>query len=156
DELLRAAIEGNGGYVFKTVGDAFYATFVTAPQALNAALAAQRAILSESWAPEIGGLKIRVALHTGVADVRDRDYFCPPLNRVTRILGAGSGGQTLLSQVSHDLVRDHPPQGVSFRDLGEHRLKDLARAERIFQVLTADLPTDFPALKTLDSRPNNL
>src|SRR5579864_5696067 len=96
DALLRAAIDHHEGHVFKTMGDAFCAAFHTAPDALNAALAAQQALNVENW-PEPVAIKARMALHTGVAEVRDNDYFGQPLNRVARLLAAGCGGQVLIS-----------------------------------------------------------
>ncbi|MDQ3250989.1 MAG: adenylate/guanylate cyclase domain-containing protein, partial [Actinomycetota bacterium] len=96
DEMLRSAIEANGGHVFKTMGDAFCAAFPTAPEAVEAALYAQRTLLvDETWG-EAGALRVRMALHTGSAEERDGDYFGPPLNRVARLLSAAHGGQTLL------------------------------------------------------------
>lgn len=156
DALLRAAIESNGGRVFKTVGDAFYAVFINAPDALLAAITAQRALLREQWSAELGQIRVRMALHTGTPKARDGDYFGPPLNRVARLLNAGHGGQILLSLATRELVRDALPAHVMFEDLGQHRLKDLIRPEQIFQVLAPDLPAQFVALRTLDTRPNNL
>ena len=153
DALLRNACETHNGYVFKTVGDAFCAAFATAPDALNAGLAAQRQLQAPLASLAI---KVRMALHTGATEERDMDYFGPPLNRVARLLSAGHGGQILLSLASQELVRDQLPAGVSLLDCGERRLKDLVRPEHIFQVLAADLPVDFPPLKTLDTLPNNL
>src|SRR3712207_1170862 len=89
DAILRQAIEGNGGVVFKTVGDAFYAVFATAPDALAAALEAQRALHIAVWDAQLGAVRVRMALHTGVAEERDGDYFGAPLNRVARLLNAG-------------------------------------------------------------------
>ena len=155
DAIVRQTIEAQGGVVFKTVGDAFYAAFATAPAALQAAVAAQRALHSEDWGVA-GPFRVRMALHTGTAEQRDRDYFGPALNRVARLLSAGYGGQILLSLATQGLVRDQLPTGVELRDLGEHRLKDLQQPERIFQVVAPDLPTDFPPLKTLDTRRSNL
>ena len=157
DEVIRSAIETTGGHVFKTMGDAFCAAFPTAPDALEVALSTQRALLvdQEVWG-EAGPLLVRMALHTGAAEEREGDYFGPPLNRVARLLSAGHGGQTLLSLPAQELVRDLLPVGVELRDLGEHRLKDLARPERVFELLAPDLPADFPPLRTLESRPNNL
>lgn len=155
DAILRQQIEGHGGFVFKTVGDAFCAAFADALNALEAALAAQRALHQEAW-NGIEALKVRMALHTGAVERRDGDYFGPTLNRVARLLATGYGGQILLARAAQELVRDTLPPGVSLRDLGEHRLKDLTRSERIFQVVVADLPPDFPPLKTLDKRPTNL
>lgn len=156
DVLLRGAIETHGGRVFKTVGDAFYAVFASAPDALKAALDAQHALLSEPWDAELGQVRVRMALHTGTPEARDGDYFGPPLNRVARLLSAGHGGQILLSLATRELVRDEQPDGLDLRDLGQHRLKDLIRPEQIYQVLAADLPSQFAALRTLDTRPNNL
>jgi predicted ATPase/class 3 adenylate cyclase len=156
DELLRSAIEARGGYVFKTVGDAFCAAFGTASNALEAALAAQRALLEEDWTEEVGAIRVRMALHAGTAEERDGDYFGPPVNRVARLLSAGRGGQVLLSHVAQELTRDDLPEGTKLRDLGERRLKDLFRPERVFQLIAPELPTSFPPLKTLDERMNNL
>src|SRR5215204_2923767 len=155
DEILRAAIEAHDGRVFKTVGDAFHATFSTAPDALEAALEAQRALLREEWA-ESGPLRVRMALHTGTAEERDGDYFGPSLNRVARLLSAGHGGQILISLATEKLVRDEVPEETGLRDLGERRLKDLSRPERVFQITASGLPATFPPLNTLDSRRNNL
>src|SRR5947208_465646 len=104
DALLRAAIEAHGGQIFKTVGDQFCAAFAAAPDALAAALEAQRALAAETFAA-VGPLRVRMALHTGAAEERGGDYFGPPLNRLARLLAAGHGGQVLLSQASADRVR---------------------------------------------------
>src|ERR671912_238861 len=156
DALLWEAIEGHGGFVFKTVGDAFCAVFPTALGALESALAAQRGLFSEAWGEEIGALRARMALHTGTTHERDGDYFGPPVNRVARLLSAGHGGQVLLSSSTQELVRDHLPPQIHLRDLGERRLKDLSRPERVFQLTAPDLPSEFPPLRTLESRTNNL
>ena len=156
DEILRETIETRGGYVFKTVGDAFCTVFPTAHDALEAALTSQRVLLSEEWSEEVGSLRVRMALHTGTAEVRDGDYFGPPLNRVDRLLSAGHGGQILLSLATQELVRDQLPEETALRDLGERRLKDLFRPERVFQLNTPNLPSEFPPLRTLEGRPNNL
>jgi predicted ATPase/class 3 adenylate cyclase len=155
DTLLRSAIEAHGGYVLKTVGDAFCAAFAAPPDALTAALAAQCALFTEGW-EEFGPLRVRMALHTGVVEERGRDYFGPPLNRVARLLALGHGGQTLLSRATYELVRDALPEGVRLQDLGAHRLKDLQRSEQVFQLLHPDLPADFPPLKSLGTLPHNL
>jgi len=155
DELLRAAIEDHDGYVFKTIGDAFCAAFHTAPSALNAGLQAQISLLSEPW-PDAIKVRVRMAIHTGAAELRDSDYFGPPLNRIARLLSTGHGGQMLLSLATEELVRDSLPNRVSLLDLGEHRLRDLSRPESVFQLLHPDLSNEFPALKSLDRFPNNL
>ena len=155
DEILQRAIGSRGGYVFKTVGDAFCAAFADASDALEAALETQRALFGEEWE---GGfvIKVRIALHTGAAEERGGDYFGPPVNRVARLLSAGHGGQTLLSSATRELVRDRLPEDTELRDLGERRLKDLIRPDRVFQLIASDLPPSFPPLKTLDARLNNL
>ncbi|MDQ3862341.1 MAG: tetratricopeptide repeat protein [Actinomycetota bacterium] len=155
DELLRNAVEDHGGFVFKTVGDAFYAAFSGAPEAVEAALDAQRSLLSEEW-EGTGPLKVRMALRTGTVEERDGDYFGPTLNRVARLLSAGHGGQVLLSLSTQELVRDKLPLGTGLRDLGVRRLKDLFRPEHVFQLTAPDLPASFPPLETLDVRLNNL
>jgi predicted ATPase/class 3 adenylate cyclase len=155
DEILRTVIEAHNGHVFKTVGDAFHATFSAAPDALEAALEAQRALLHETW-DLTGPLRVRMALHTGAAEERDGDYFGPSLNRVARLLSAGHGGQILLSLATWELVRDRLPDESGLRDLGERRLKDLSRPEHVFQIIASGLRSEFPPLKTLDIRRNNL
>lgn len=157
DVLLREAIEANSGIVFKTVGDAFCAAFATAPEALSSALVLQHALQAEAW-PDPIRLRVRTALHTGAVERRDNDYFGQPLNRVARLLAAGYGGQILLSDVAQELTRDHLPPAVSLKPLGEHRLRDLARPETVFQLLHPDLPAEFPPLRSLDNAdlPNNL
>jgi predicted ATPase/class 3 adenylate cyclase len=155
DAILRHAIEEHQGVVVKSTGDGIHAVFARAPDALAAALAAQRALHAESWGAT-GQLRVRMALHTSVAEARDGDYFGPPLNRIARLLAAGHGGQILLSLATAELVRDALPPEVALHGLGVHRLKDLTRPEQIFQALAPDLPTAFPPLNTLDARPNNL
>jgi predicted ATPase/class 3 adenylate cyclase len=155
DEILRGATEQHGGYVFKTVGDAFCCAFWTATDALDAALEVQRTLFGEEW-EETGPLKVRMALHTGAAEERDGDYFGPPLNRVARLLSAAHGAQVLLSLSTQELVRDQLPVGTTLRDLGEHRLKDLFRPERVFQLIAPDLPSEFPPLRTLEAYRTNL
>src|SRR5436190_16045768 len=94
DAILRAAIEANGGFVFRTEGDAFRAAFPTAPRALQAALDAQLALHAEPWGEEIGPLRVRMALHTGEAELQHVDYTGPSLNRIARLLAVAYGGQT--------------------------------------------------------------
>jgi predicted ATPase/class 3 adenylate cyclase/transcriptional regulator with XRE-family HTH domain len=155
DLLLRQAITAHGGHVFKIVGDGFSAAFARATDALDAALAAQRALAADDWGL-LGPLRVRMALHTGVAEERDGDYLGPPLNRLTRLLAAAHGGQILLSRAVWELACDHRPPHVVLRDLGTHRLKDLTRPEQIFPVVTFDLPAEFPPLRTLDAQRTNL
>jgi TolB-like protein/class 3 adenylate cyclase/Tfp pilus assembly protein PilF len=145
DALLRHCISDHDGHVFKTGGDAFCAAFHTASDAIAAALDAQRALHREPW-PEAAKLRVRMALHSGAVEVRDGDYFGSPLNRVARLLAAGHGGQTLISESTHDLGRDYLPPLASVKALGAHGLKDLGRAEMVFQVCHPDLPPSFPPL----------
>jgi predicted ATPase/class 3 adenylate cyclase len=155
DALLREAIEQNEGRVFKMMGDAFCSAFPTAGNALAAARAAQFALAQEPW-PEPARIKVRMALHTGAAEVRDHDYFGLSLSRVARLLTAAHGGQILLSLATQELVRDGLPEGVTLRDMGERRLKDLIRPERVYQLIAPELQAEFSPLKTLDARAHNL
>src|SRR5215210_1494995 len=140
DAILQDAIETAKGIVFRRMGDAFCACFVLAPQALEAVLTVQRALHLERWDPLIAPIKVRMALHIGPGEVRDGDYVGPHLNRIARLLATGHGGQVLLSQVAAELARDALPPGVTLRDLGEHRLKDLERPEQIYQLAVPGLP----------------
>src|SRR5215216_1010688 len=151
DTLLRQVISTHGGVIFKTVGDSVHAVFARAPDAFAAALAAQRALQQERW-DSTGPLRVRIALHSGAAELREDDYFGPPLNRAARILALGHGGQILLSRATHDLVADELPANTSLRALGDYHLRDLARPEPIFQCVSADLPTDFPPLRSDNPR----
>src|SRR5438034_8456340 len=148
DALLRQCIESRGGHIFKTGGDAFCAAFTTAASAVESALAAQRSLRAERW-PEQAPIRVRMALHTGAAEIRDGDYFGAPLNHVARLLAVGHGGQTLVSEITHDLCRDRLPAETTLKSLGEHSLKDLTRRETVFQLCHPDLLQAFPPLKTL-------
>lgn len=155
DTILRAAVEANEGFVFKTIGDAFCVAFEVAGDALAAAVEAQHALHDEEWG-ETGPLKVRMALHVGSAEFRNNDYFGNSLNRIARIMAAAHGGQVLLSLPVEELVRDALPSGVLLRDLGDRRLRDLSRPEHLFQLVLAGLPSDFPPLRSLEVTPNNL
>ena len=155
DDLLRATITQHRGHIFKTVGDAFHAAFPTAADALATALEAQRALAAEPWAVP-GGLRVRMALHTGVAEQRNGDYFGPTLNRAARLLAAGHGGQILVFGTTYELVQDVLPADVTLRDLGQHRLRDLARPEQIYQLVAPGLGPEFPPLRSLEAFPHNL
>jgi len=139
DALLRAAIEGHGGQVFKTVGDGFCAAFDTALGAISAATAVQGAVSGEDWhAP--GALRVRCALHTGLAEQRDDDYFGPTLNRVARLLAHAQGGETLLTAATFEIVRDFLPTKLEVEERGELALKDLARPEHIYRMADRQSP----------------
>lgn len=155
ETIIRESMAAHGGYVYKMVGDSFQVAFADAPSAVAAAAEAQRALRAEPWG-ELGDLQVRMALHTGVTEERGDDYVGPDLNRLARLVTAGHGGQILLSASVFELLCDKLADGVSLRDLGVHRLKDLVRAEHIYQLVAADLPSDFPPLKTLDRNCHNL
>ena len=155
--LLQRAIESNGGYVFQIIGDAFCAAFHTGSEGVAAALAAQRALITEPWG-ETGPIRVRMAVHTGTVDVRVGEHKSGEylsglaLSHTARLLSVAYGGQILVSTATQELVRDDMPSRIELRDLGQHRLRDLTRAEHIFQVVAPDLPHAFPALKSLETR----
>ncbi len=155
DSIMREVFERHEGYVFKTVGDAFCIAFRTAPEALAAAVEAQRTLAKEDHS-SVEGLHIRMGLHTGPADERDGDYFGPAVNRVARLMSIGHGGQILLSDATRALVHTELPEGTSLSDLGSHRLKDLEHPERVWVITGGGFATDFPPLNSLDLLPNNL
>lgn len=136
-------------------GDSRFIVFKQATAAAAAAVLIQQDLFAESW--EIPWpLKVRIALHTGEADLRQGDYYGTDVNRCARLRGIGHGGQTLLSGATWALVQDHLPPGVTAQDEGQHRLKDLSRPEHVFQLIIPDLPHDFPPLRSLSIIPNNL
>ena len=153
DALAADRIAVHAGVLVKSrgAGDSLFAVFARATDAVQAALALQLALWSETPL-----LRARMALHTGEAQERDGDYYGPAVNRCARLRAIAHGGQILLSLPAEELARDTLPAGASLRDLGEQRLRDLARPERVFQLCHPDLPSDFPALKSLDALPNNL
>src|SRR3990172_2874525 len=158
NQALRQAIEASGGAGFKIVGDAFQAAFGTAPQALKAAIEAQRALQAAPW-NELGPLRVRMGLHTGEAELDpggDEYTVSHTKNRAGRIMSAAHGGQVLLSQESADLVRRTLPDSVTLKDLGEHRLKGMQWLEHLFQACALGLPREFPPLGTAIAHPHNL
>jgi TolB-like protein/class 3 adenylate cyclase/tetratricopeptide (TPR) repeat protein len=148
DALLRNCIVDSGGYVVKTTGDGFHAAFADASDAIEAAIACQKALHAEPWS-QAAPIRVRMALHTGAAELRDGDYYGSTVNRAARLAALGHGGQTLLSAVTHDLCCDQAPPGVTFSLLGEHRLRGLTRREAVYEVCHPDLPQAFPPLQTL-------
>ncbi len=157
DALLRQAIDGAGGTIFKTFGDAFYAAFERPGGALGAALAAQTALTAQAWGLEDGGaLRVRMALNTGAAERRNGDYFGAALGRSARLLAAAHGGQVLLSDAAAELVLDALPPGVSLRSLGLHALKGFATVSEIWELSAPGLPAGFPPLRLPDLFPHNL
>lgn len=155
DALLRQAIHAEGGQVFRTAGDAFCASFSSAPAAVRAAVQAQRALFAENW-PLKNPLRVRMALHTGLVEAHAGDFVGASLNHIGRLLSVCYGGQTLLTLVTQELVRDQLPEGVSLLDLGQHRFRDLIHPEHIYQLVIDGLPDEFPPLKSLELYPNNL
>src|SRR5687768_878165 len=145
EALVREAVEGAEGTLYKVIGTALQSAFPTAPQALQAALQAQRMLQAEEWSPDVSTLWVRMALHTGVMQPRGNDYFGPILNRVSRLLYAAHGGQILLTSTTAQLLHGagNLPAGLTLRDLGEHRLRDLTQPEHIYQVVSPDLQSDF-------------
>src|SRR5205807_8928109 len=154
-QLLRSAFGRWNGNVVDTQGDAFFVAFARATDAVSAAVAAQRALASHVW-PEGVVVRVRMGLHTGEPRLSSEGYTGLDVHHAARIMSAGHGGQVLLSQTTRDLVEHDLPTAMSLRDLGVHRLKDLRQKSHLYQLVSADLPADFPPLKTLDSHPNNL
>ncbi|HEV8597604.1 MAG TPA: NB-ARC domain-containing protein [Candidatus Dormibacteraeota bacterium] len=155
DAILREAVESSKGQVVKTTGDGLMAVFGSAVDGVSACLKAQHDLACAPWG-QTGALRVRMALHAGEAARRNGDYHGPTLNRTARILAAGHGEQVLLSAAAATLVIDQLPEGSTLRDLGEHRLKDLGRAERVFQLVHPGLPVSFPPLVTLSRRRSEL
>ena len=147
--IVREQIEVAGGRVFKTVGEAFRAVFADPAAALASAVAVQRAAGTEPWPPGLP-VRVRMALHSGACVERDGDYVGPVVNRAARLLAAGHGGQVLMTGATCELLAGRLPGGIGLRDLGEHRLKDLGRAERVFEVIGPGLAGGFGPLRSLD------
>ncbi len=153
--LLRTAFQRYNGHEVDTQGDAIFAAFARASDALLAAVAAQHALALHSW-PDALEVRVRMGLHTGEPSRVGEGYVGLDVHRAARIMGAGSGGQVLLSRTTRDLVEQDLPEGVSLRDLGEHLLRDFEQSMPLYQLVIAGLPADFPPLKTRDSRSDNL
>ena len=143
DEIMRRALSRRGGYEFGHEGDAFFAAFTSAGDALRAAVEAQRELAASSW-PHGRALRVRIGLHTGAPAVAGDDYVGLDVHRAARISSAAHGGQIIVSQSTRALVQDDPQGGFGFRDLGEHLLRDLDRAERLHQVVAPGLEDEFP------------
>jgi predicted ATPase/class 3 adenylate cyclase len=155
DVLLRAALATHGGHELRTEGDSFFIVFGSALAACSGAAAAQTALAQHSW-PEGGRVRVRIGLHTGEATLAGNEYLGLDVHRAARVAGAANGGQVLISETTRSLVDHALPAGLGLKDLGMHRLKDLARPEHLFQLVIDGLPADFPALRTLEATPNNL
>lgn len=153
--ILRNAIESNGGFVFEIIGDAFCSAFGNAGDALYSAIKIQSE-LAEEFSGEIK-IRVRIGIHTGITEWNGDSYMgYITLARSQRIMSAGYGGQVLLSKDSYDNIKADDLSKFSFRDLGERRLKDMIVPIRLYQLTADNLQQEFPPLKTLDARPNNL
>ena len=155
DRLLREICESHHGKVVDIHGDSFFVAFSRALDAINAVVQCQRALASHSW-PDGVSVRARMGLHTGEPQVNASGYMGIDVHRAARISAVAHGGQVLLSQTTHDLVESELSADVIFRDLGEHRLKDLRQPKRLYQLVISDLPSDFPPLKSLNVSPSNL
>ncbi len=155
DGIVRSAAEAWSGHVFKTVGDAFCVAFSTPVEALSAAIEAQRGLAAENWG-ELGPLVVRMGLHSGAAEYRAGDYFGGTLNRASRIEAAARGGQILLSQITFELLEDERLEGIRFKSLGSHRLRNLDRPEHLYQASATGMAEDFPPPRSMEVLPNNL
>ena len=157
DEMFEERVAQRAGVVVRPrgEGDSRFAVFARASDALTAASEIQRAFHTEAWAlPE--RFAIRMALHTGEADLREGDYYGTAVNRCARLRDIAHGGQIIMSSVTASLARERLPQRTALRSLGRHRLRDLPEPDEVFQLLHADLPADFPPLKSLSAAPHNL
>ena len=155
DAISRSAVEQHRGTVVKMTGDGMLAAFSDPLDAIEATLQLQQA-LAEAGAADGLSLRVRCGLHAGVSETRDHDVFGSAVNRAARIMGVAHGGQVVLSQAVTLLVRHRLPAGVTLRDLGAVRLRDLAGPEQVSQLVHPRLRQDFPALRSLEHRPNNL
>jgi predicted ATPase/class 3 adenylate cyclase len=153
--IMRAVWEVHAGDEQGTEGDSFFVKFPEASDAVEAAVEAQRALAAEPW-PDDAPIRVRIGLNTGGAEAAGDSFVGLGINRAARIASLAHGGQILASGITGELLQDDPPAGVRLRDLGDHRLKDLSAPTRIVQVVADGLPADFPALRSLDARPNNL
>jgi predicted ATPase/class 3 adenylate cyclase len=153
--IMDAIVAGHGGTRIDAAGDGLFISFPTARAALLACIDAQGALMAHTW-PRGATVAVRMGLHTGEPLSATTGYVGIDVHRAARICAAGHGGQILVSDSARALIGSAVPDGVDFRDLGEHRLKDLASAVRIYQVLAPGLPSDFPPIRSLETLPNNL
>jgi predicted ATPase/class 3 adenylate cyclase len=154
--IVHGAVESHGGVVFSTMGDGLAAVFASARDAVRAVLAAQQGLAAQEWGEVTGPLAARMGLLTDEGILGGEHYLNQPLNRCARLMAAGHGGQALVSGATEALVRDDLPAGCGLVDLGEHRLRDLARPVRIFQLAGPGLRAEFPPLRTLETFAGNL
>lgn len=151
--ILRAAFVDQDGHEMGTEGDSFFVVFASAHQALSAAVEAQRRLHEHDWPGEIA-VKVRIGLHTGEPQRHEDGYIGIDVHRAARIAATASGGQIVLSDATRALIEGAQTADVDLRDLGWHRLKDLAELEHLHDVVTPDLPDEFPPLRSLGTRAN--
>ena len=156
DGIVRGAVQSHGGMVFSTMGDGMAAVFASARDAVGAVLAAQQGLGAEDWGAVTGPMAARMGLLTAEGVLGGEHYLNQPLNRCARLMAAGHGGQALVSGATELLVREDLPEGCGLVDLGEHRLRDLARPVRVFQLTGPGLRREFPPLRTLEAFAGNL
>jgi class 3 adenylate cyclase len=150
-ELLRSCFGDHGGTEVDTQGDAFFVVFGSARDAVEAAVAGQRALTEWQW-PSDASVSVRMGLHTGEPRLAARGYVGMAVHRAARLCNVAHGRQILLSRSTAGMFDDEDVPGVSLRDLGEHRLKDIDRPEQIFQLVVEGLPDRFPPLSTIDQQ----
>jgi class 3 adenylate cyclase len=148
--LLRAAFAAHAGVEVDNQGDSFFYAFANAPDAVAAAVDAQRALQAHTWTQNVR-VGVRMGLHTGAPIVSNERYIGVDVHRAARVGSACHGGQIILTQETFDAAQHALPNGVSIRDLGAIRLKDLKRPEHVFQAVALGLAADFPPLKGLES-----
>ena len=155
--LIRSGLAAHDGKEVDTEGDAFFAVFSSPRGCVAAVLEMQRALEAHAW-PAGEHVRVRMGVHTGEAAKTATGLVGMDVHRAARVAAVGYGGQVLLSETTAALVRDALPPGASLKDLGVHRLKDLGRPERIFQLQAAGLQAEFPPLRSLGNPalPNNL
>ena len=153
--ILRSAFKAHKGREQGTEGDSFFVVFDRPRDALQAAVEAQRALAAEPW-PEDARIRVRIGLHSGIAEKTGGSLVGLAINRAARIAAAAHGGQIIASDATRALLSNELPDNLRLRELGEHRLRDLAGTERLVQVDADGLPAEFPAVRSIDSRPNNL
>jgi predicted ATPase/class 3 adenylate cyclase len=154
NRILREAFSTHGGIELGAEGDALFVAFTSAVEAAAAAAAAQRALAAHGW-PVDGSIRVRMGLHTGEPTATADGYVGLDMHRAARVAAAAHGAQVLLSQTTRDLLPE-TVEGLTFRDLGDHRLKDLTGPQRLHQLCIEGLRADFPPPRTLDGRVTNL
>ena len=153
--ILREAFRSGDGRELRTEGDSFFCVFESAIDGCRAAAQAQREFSRHDW-PEGKPIRVRIGMHTGEAPLVGEEYIGLDVHHAARVMASAHGGQVVISDATNALVGESLPAGLSVRDLGMHRLKDLSKPERLFQLVIEGAPNEFPPLRTLESTPNNL